>query len=124
MRSSRSARELGLFVLIEAFDEADIELARDLIASAPKGAELLLGVNSRDLVTLKVVPGRLEQLAPLLPVGVPRVAESGVATAEDARRLAAAGYELALIGSALMTATDPAALLAALVRAGRAGARR
>ena len=42
------------------------------------------------------------ELAPLLPAGVPRVAESGVASAEDARRVAAAGYELALVGSALM----------------------
>ncbi len=44
----------------------------------------LVGVNCRDLTTLQVVPGRLEALVRLLPAQVPRVAESGVATAEDA----------------------------------------
>ena len=58
-------------------------------------------------VTLQVVPGRLEELAPLLPRGVPRVAESGVATAADAGRVRAAGYDIALVGSALMRARDP-----------------
>ncbi len=79
----------------------------------------MLGLNSRDLVTLKVVPGRLEQLASRLPAALPRVAESGVATPADAARLAACGYDLALIGSALMTAPDPAALLRGMIEAGR-----
>lgn len=115
-----AAARLGLFVLIEAFDEADIRVATDLVAAhGSRGVPLLIGVNSRDLVTLKVVPGRLEEMARLLPEGAPRVAESGLATAEDAARLAAAGYELALVGSALMTAADPAALLAGLLAAGR-----
>lgn len=118
-----AAAKLGLFVLIEAFDEADIEIAADLVRQhGHKGVPLLVGVNSRDLVTLKVVPGRLEEMAPHLPTGVPRVAESGLNTAEDAARLARAGYELALVGSALMTAPDPAALLAVMIAAGR-GAR-
>lgn len=118
-----AAARLGLFVLIEAFDESDLRVAADLVAvHSGKGAKLLVGVNSRDLVTLKVVPGRLEELAPLLPYGVPRVAESGVGSAADAARLSAAGYELALIGSALMTAEDPPALLKAMIAAGR-GAR-
>ena len=67
-----------------------------------------------------MVPGRLEALAPLLPAGVPHVAESGVDTPEAAARLAAAGYELALIGGALMKATEPAKLLDSLLGAGRA----
>jgi pyridoxal biosynthesis lyase PdxS len=61
-------------------------------------------------------------LAHLLPTSVPRVAESGVVTADDARRVAAAGYELALVGSALMQGGDPRALAAAMLEAGR-GAR-
>lgn len=118
-----AAARLQLFVLIETFDEADIHVAAELLAMhGGKGVPLLIGVNSRDLVTLKVVPGRLEELVARLPGGVPRVAESGVASAEDAARLARAGYEVALIGSALMTAADPAALLAAMIAAGR-GAR-
>lgn len=115
-----SAKRLGLFVLVECFDEGDIGIAIDLAASPEaRGARLLLGLNSRDLVTLKVVPGRLEQLAPRLPAALPRVAESGVATPADAARLAACGYDLALIGSALMTAPDPAALLRDMIEAGR-----
>jgi indole-3-glycerol phosphate synthase len=119
----RAADTLGLFVLIETFDAADVQIAKELIAGhAGKRAKLLIGVYSRDLTALTVVPGRLEELVGMLPAGVPRVAESGVATAEDAARLAHAGYDLALIGSALMTASDPAALLAAMLAAGR-GAR-
>jgi indole-3-glycerol phosphate synthase len=118
-----AAARLKLFVLIEAFDERDIDVAGELVAvHGARGVPLLIGVNSRDLVTLKVVPGRLEQLAPRLPSGVPRVAESGLATAEDAARLARAGYEMALVGSALMTAAEPAKLLAEMIAAGR-GAR-
>jgi indole-3-glycerol phosphate synthase len=118
-----AAARLGLFVLIEAFDEADIRVARELVdAHGGSGASLLLGVNSRDLITLKVVPGRLEELVAKLPSGVPRVAESGVNDAGDAARLARAGYQLALVGSALMSAPDPAQLLGAMIAAGR-GAR-
>jgi indole-3-glycerol phosphate synthase len=118
-----AAARLGLFVLIETFDEADIRVAVDLLAAhGDRGVPLLVGINSRDLVTLKVVPGRLEELVALLPTGAPRVAESGVGDADDAARLARAGYTMALVGSALMTAEDPAALLAAMLAAGR-GAR-
>ena len=119
----QAADRLGLFVLIEAFDEADIEIATDLVARHGGGnSKLLIGINSRDLVTLKVVPGRLEALVDRLPAGVPRVAESGVDSPEAAARLARSGYDMALIGSALMTTHDPAALLSAMIAAGR-GAR-
>ncbi|MEO8307611.1 MAG: indole-3-glycerol-phosphate synthase [Pseudomonadota bacterium] len=114
-----AAMQLKLFVLVETFDERDIEVAAQLAASA---SSMLIGVNSRDLVTLKVVPGRLEELVGRLPAGVPRVAESGVACAQDAARLAACGYDLALIGSALMTCDDPGKLLASMITSGR-GAR-
>jgi indole-3-glycerol phosphate synthase len=114
------ADALGLFVLLEAFDARDIALMHELIEAHRGAAPLLAGVNCRDLATLAVVPQRLLELAPLLPTGVPRVAESGVATAADARAIAAAGYSLALVGSALMRGDDPAALAAALLAAGRA----
>lgn len=111
----------GLFVLLEAFDELDLELAAALVAARLASRDrLLVGVNCRDLVTLQVVPGRLETLAARLPAGVARVAESGVATPEDAARMAAVGYDLALVGSALMSGADPGALAAAMLRAGRA----
>jgi indole-3-glycerol phosphate synthase len=114
------ARELQLFVLLEAFDEADIELMEELIGSAPAGAQLLAGLNCRDLATLKVVPQRLLELAPRLPRGVPRVAESGVTTAREAAAMAQAAYQLILVGSALMQGADPGALAAELLAAGRA----
>ena len=118
-----AAVQLQLFVLVETFDERDIEAAAQLQASATaRDARLLIGVNSRDLVTLKVVPGRLEELVTLLPTHLPRVAESGVGSPEDAARLAACGYELALIGSALMTSDNPQGLLSSMISAGR-GAR-
>jgi len=116
-----TALSLDMFVLLEAFDLADIELARMLLDARRTHRDLLLvGVNSRDLVTLKVVPGRLDELASALPTEVRRVAESGVATAADAARVAAAGYDLALVGSALMSAADPATLAGAMLAQGRA----
>ncbi len=112
------ARELSLFALIETFDERDIERLHGLVSTLGRTG-LLAGVNCRDLATLQVVPGRLEALAPLLPDSIPRVAESGVGSAEDARRLAQAGYDLALVGSALMRDSDPTALAQAMLRAAR-----
>jgi indole-3-glycerol phosphate synthase len=120
------ALELELFALLEAFDERDIELAYALTEQYGRKSsriELLVGVNCRDLVTLKVVPGRLEALAHLLPTSVPRVAESGVGDGEDARRVSAAGYDMALVGSALMTAANPHETAADMLRAGRGAAK-
>lgn len=118
-----AAAELQLFVLLEAFDAADIARAAALAQRWPGRRDgCLLGINSRDLVTLQVVPGRLESLAALLPHGFPRVAESGLATAADAARLAQLGFTLALVGTALMSAGDPAALAGAMIAQGRAAA--
>jgi indole-3-glycerol phosphate synthase len=126
------AAEHGMFVLLEAFDAEDLAMARDLKAaravrragSAEGGGEfanhgeianggemILMGVNCRDLQTLKVVQERFTSLAPLLPDGWPAVAESGVASSLDARRMQQLGYRLALIGTALMESGDPSQLL-------------
>ncbi len=117
-----AAAQLGLFALLEAFDQADLQLAAELVRAFGARATLLVGVNCRDLVTLKVVPGRLEALAPRLPRDVARVAESGVANGADAARVAEAGYEVALVGSALMQSADPLGLAATMLSAGRAAA--
>ena len=102
----------GLFVLLEAFDAVDLDLAGELLdARRSPGEILLIGVNCRDLQTLQVVPDRFAELAPRLPHGWPAVAESGVASGKDARRMRRLGYRLALIGTALMSREDPAALL-------------
>ena len=113
------ALELKQFVLLEAFDEADIERAALFVNQYRTAGQLLVGLNCRDLHTLKVVPGRLEQLVRTLPDSVPRVAESGVATAADAGRIAVAGYELVLVGTALMEALEPLQLVRAMLSAGR-----
>jgi len=113
------ARTHGLFVLLEAFDAHDIGRMCEVIAADAGRSALLAGLNCRDLATLEVVPERLHELAPLLPRGVPHVAESGVTKAADARRLAAAGYGLILVGSALMRDEDPAKLAGELLETGR-----
>jgi indole-3-glycerol phosphate synthase len=116
-----AAREQGLFVLLEAFDEADLERAAELVPAAgpPEGAPVMVGVNSRDLRTLSVDPERLARLAPRLPPGLPAVAESGLRDAADAAAAAVLGYRLALVGTALMRAPDPRSLAAAMLAAGR-----
>ena len=85
----------ALFVLLEAFDAADLHAARELLAArTPAGAgsaDILLGINSRDLQTLQVVPERFEALAPRLPGDRPAVAESGVASRGRCRAHAALG---------------------------------
>jgi len=119
------ARELGLFVLLEAFDAVDLERIARLAGTDARGAApLLAGLNCRDLRDLSVRFERFVELAPHLPRGLRAVAESGIATPEDARTVAAAGYSLALVGSSLMRAADPAAALAELLAAGRAAAGR
>ena len=113
------AARLRMFVLLESFDEADISRAAALTRQYGSATELLVGLNCRDLVTLEVVPGRLEELVRTLPADNPRVAESGVATAADAGRVAIAGYDVALVGSALMNALEPLQLVRAMLSAGR-----
>jgi len=114
----------SMFVLLEAFDAADLAIARELIASrvgtqAARDDFVLVGINCRDLQTLQVVQQRFETLAPLLAPHWWAVAESGVASAADARRMQKLGYRLALIGTALMTRDDPAQLLREIFAATR-----
>ena len=114
-----SARDLGLFVLLEAFDRADLERLAPFDAPPSAGPRVLAGVNCRDLRDLNVRFERFAELAPHLPKHLPTVAESGIGTADDIRSVASAGYRLALVGSALMRAKDPVAALVALIAAGR-----
>jgi indole-3-glycerol phosphate synthase len=114
------AAMLKLFVLLEGFDEEDLALGAEIVTERKATAEqLLLGVNARNLDTLQVVPDRLVGLAPKLAAGVPHVAESGVATPDDAAALARAGYQLALVGTALMSTPNPAGLIAEMLKAAR-----
>lgn len=118
------AREASLFVLVEAFDAADVERAAAAIRGlgAAPGAPVLIGVNCRDLATLEVLPFRFRELAPLLPADLPRVAESGIATPQQCAQVAQAGYRLALVGGSLMRAADPVRTIREMLAAGRAAA--
>src|SRR5579875_774849 len=102
------AREAGLAALVEIHDAAEAERA------ATAGA-VLIGVNNRDLRTLRVDPELALRLAPRLPPGALKVAESGLRAAADLRRAAAAGFDAVLIGERFMQAPAPGAALAALL---------
>jgi len=117
-----AAQRHGLFVLLEAFDAPELARAGEIARAHAGRGTVLVGLNCRDLQTLAVVPGRFAELAPLLPAGAPTVAESGVATAEEARELRRLGYRLALVGSTLMTHPDPADWIRAVLRSARTGA--
>ena len=111
-RFARAAHGLSLDVLVEVHTAA--ELDRVLATLGEAGADAI-GVNNRDLGTFDV---RLEtslELAGRIPSGVVRVAESGIAAAEDIARLSAAGFDAFLIGESLMRQPDPGAALAALL---------
>ena len=103
----RLATDLGLDVLVEIHDEAELEIALDAEAT-------LVGVNQRDLVTFRVDHERALRMASLIPDHVVKVAESGVRGADDARSLEHAGYDAVLVGETLVTSADPAAAVAAL----------
>jgi indole-3-glycerol phosphate synthase len=119
----RAAGEAGMFVLLEVFDEDDLERAIGRSIPGIPTRDVWIGVNTRDLTTLTIVPERLERLAGRIPLGRIAVAESGIQTAEDAACAARLGYSLALVGTALMRASDPGPLLESLLDAGR-GAKR
>lgn len=114
------AAMLKMFVLLEAFDSADLTVAREVMAARKDHAEqVLVGLNCRDLDTLKIDLPRLEELADQLPPGYVHVAESGVASLADVKTIVDIGYRLALIGTTLMSAPDPRRLLDDMLAAGR-----
>lgn len=101
------ATELGLDVLVEVHDEADVERALDVGAT-------LIGVNQRDLMTFEVDQQRAVRVASSLPETVVSVAESGIRGRADAIVMSAAGYDAVLVGESLVTSGDPAAAVEAL----------
>ncbi len=111
------AHDLGLEVLLEVHDAAEMARALETDADA-------IGINNRDLRTFVVDLATTERLAPLVTDGRPVVAESGVKTPEDAARMRAVGVDALLVGEALMRAAEPGGMLRALATAeATAGAR-
>lgn len=114
------AAMLKMFVLIETFDAADLQVAQELlVARKAHDEQMLVGVNCRDLDTLSVDLTRLNTLASHLPQDFASVAESGVGSLEDVKAVVDAGYELALVGTTLMNSPDPAKLLGEMLASGR-----
>jgi indole-3-glycerol phosphate synthase len=114
------AAMLGLFVLIEAFDAEDIALINDVLSARKQHDEkILVGINCRDLQSLKVNFERFSEMVDLLPSEYPKVAESGVGNTDDVQRVVRLGFQMALIGTTLMNSADPKALASELLKAGR-----
>jgi indole-3-glycerol phosphate synthase len=95
-------------VLAEAHNREELDRALGLEAA-------IVGVNSRDLRTLRTDPATASALAADIPADRRSVAESGLRSRADIRKLAALGYDGFLIGEALMRAADPAAELRSLL---------
>ncbi len=98
-----TAGALGLDVLVEVHDRAELERA---LAVEPA----IVGINNRDLRDFSVDVGRTLELLPVIPESTVVVSESGLDAGQLAR-LREAGIDAALVGETLMRATDPAAAL-------------
>jgi indole-3-glycerol phosphate synthase len=105
------ARSIGLTPLVEVHTAAEVTRAVDA------GADLI-GVNARDLTTLKVERDTFTRLAPLIPTGIVRVAESGVRGPHDVLEYARDGADVVLVGESLVTGKDPRSAVSDLVAAG------
>ncbi len=90
-----AARDRGFQPLVEVHDRAELE------AAVAAGADII-GVNNRDLASLDVDLGTFERVAPHAPEDVTLIAESGVSTPADVRRMRDAGGDALLVGSAIM----------------------
>lgn len=109
-----TARNLNMDVLVEIHDKRELDRALGLETS-------LIGINNRDLRTLKTDLATTEELAPLVPPDRFLVAESGIRNTDDLRRLAAVGPNCYLVGESLMRQADVTAAVQALLGDSRAG---
>ncbi len=101
------ARELGMAVLVEVHDAAELDRALRL-------ATPLIGINNRNLRTFEVTLATTLDLLPRIPGERLVVTESGILAPADVVRLRAGGVQAFLVGEAFMRAADPGAALRAL----------
>lgn len=106
------ATALGMTVLVETHDEAEIDRALAVDAQ-------LIGVNARNLKTLDVDRGVFARLAPRVPADRIRVAESGIRGPQDVADYVAAGADAVLVGEALVTGGDPRSALRMMIEGSR-----
>ncbi len=99
-RMIRAASEFGLEALVEVHDEEEMEIA------AGAGAAIV-GINNRDLSTLRVDPETSRRLLPLAPGTALKVVESGISSPDEVRRFHAMGADAFLVGEALVRSGDP-----------------
>lgn len=105
------AGRLGLTALVEAHTADEVRRALAVGAS-------LIGVNNRNLQTLEVDLAQFETMAGMIPADVVKVAESGIVTRDDVRRVAQAGADVILVGEALVRHGDPTTAIAEFIAAG------
>lgn len=102
---------LGMTAVVEVHDEAELVRALDTDAR-------VLGINARDLRTLEIDRSVFPRLAPLVPDGIVKIAESGVRGVHDLLAYAAAGADAVLVGEGVVTGGSPRQAVADLVAAG------
>ncbi|MGQ0530421.1 MAG: indole-3-glycerol phosphate synthase TrpC [Panacagrimonas sp.] len=107
----RSARGLGMDVLIEVHDRAEL----NAVLGAGLGAGLLIGINNRNLRTFETRLETTLDLLPWLSAGHEVVTESGIGTAADVQRMQRAGVHRFLVGESLMRQPNPGVALKRLM---------
>src|SRR5687768_9332000 len=95
------ARDLDLEIVVEVRDESELERALAVNAS-------MIGINNRDLETLRIDPSTAHRLLPLVPPNVIAIAESGMSSVSDVEAVARSGADAVLVGSFVSAAADPA----------------
>lgn len=100
----QEAKRLGLEVLTEVHDFAELELA--LEAEAP-----IIGINHRNLTTFEIDLDISEILRPLIPPHILTVAESGIHQSAQAKHMRELGFDAILVGEALVRSNDPSKLI-------------
>ncbi len=104
-------QSLGMTPLVEVHDEEEVDRAVDA------GARVI-GVNARNLKTLETDRTTFARLAPRIPTGIVRIAESGVRGPHDVLDYARSGAHAVLVGESLVTGKNPRSAVADLVAAG------
>jgi indole-3-glycerol phosphate synthase len=103
-----ASRDVGMAVLVEVHDAAELERALKL--ETP-----LLGINNRNLRTFETRLETTLDLLPRIPADRVVITESGILSRADVARMRSAGVEVFLVGEAFMRARDPGAELKALL---------
>jgi indole-3-glycerol phosphate synthase len=112
-----AAPEIGLELLVEVRNEGELDLAISVGAA-------LIGVNNRNLETLKTDRAAGERVIPMVPQSCRAVWESGVDTRADVERAAATGADAVLVGASLSASPDPEAAVRSLTGVPRAASAR